>query len=279
MNRGGFVLLLTLLIMVSLSAVAGALVVSLTTDFRKISVQSADAKAFWLAEAGLEKAIWNLKTPTSGGGQGENWTTTGVTENLGGGSYAMVVQRWDFALAANGASASATSSNGTNTPAKAIDGNNVTFWESQNVPTPANPQNLIITFPYKLTLNKVHFLVSGSSSNRPRRFSLDASSDGINYTMVFNGLNKDSNGTNVTVVFSVASNPAAANVNFLRLHVERTGNTSSRVRIATFEALGSKITSTGTAGGQTRTIVRTVVADDGSPEKQKAYNEIDWKEI
>ena len=279
-RSSGFVLLLTLILMVSLSAIVGALIVSLTTDFRNAAVQANDAKALWLAEAGLQKAIWNLKTPSGSGGQGENWTTTGVTETLGDGSYTVVATRWDFALATNGASASATSTSGTNTPAKAIDGSNLTYWESQNVPTPALPQEITISFPYKLTLNKVRFLVpSGSTNNRPRRYSWQVSSDGTTYTTVFNMLGSNNSSTDVTNTFSVALNPAAANVNFLRLHVERTGTGSSHVRIATLEAIGSKITSTGTVNTQTRSIERTLVADDGSPENQKAYNEIDWKEI
>ena len=50
-------------------------------------------QAMWLAEAGMQKAIWNLMTPVASGGQGTNWTTTGTTESLGEGSYTMVVTR------------------------------------------------------------------------------------------------------------------------------------------------------------------------------------------
>ena len=52
-SKKGFVLLLTLLVMAALSGIAGALVTSLSTDLRSLSVQSSKAKAFWYAEAGI----------------------------------------------------------------------------------------------------------------------------------------------------------------------------------------------------------------------------------
>ena len=69
----------------------------------------------------------------------------------------MAVERWDFGLAAHGASASSSSAQGANAAANAIDGNDATYWESVNQPTPANPEEIIIAFPYALTINKVRF--------------------------------------------------------------------------------------------------------------------------
>jgi len=157
LNKKGFVLLLTLLIMASLAAITGALIFSLTTDFRQIGVRSKDAKALWLSEAGIEKATWYLKTPPARGGQGENWTTAGLAENLGDGNYLVKVDPWDFALSTNGSTASASSASFNSQPANAIDNNNQTYWESSTKPTVANPQTLTVQFSYPLVINKIKF--------------------------------------------------------------------------------------------------------------------------
>ncbi len=237
--------------------------------------EETDMKTFWLAEAGLQKGIWNLKTPTGSGGQGENWTTAGTTENLSGGSYTLVVARYDFALAANGATASASSSGGGTVPGNAIDGNDGTYWESGGNPSNSNPQDLIIQFPYTLTINKVRFLAP-TASTRPRDYEWAVSTDGSSYTTVVTVSNN--NVTDRTDTFS-----AQSNVNYLRLRTTQDGqNNPQRVRVSTLEAIGSKITSAGTvtATGQnyTRTVIQTVVTDDGSPQNQVAYYEPDWVE-
>ncbi len=242
-----------------------------------------DSKVFWLAEAGMQRAIWNLKTTAGGGGQGENWTTVGVTENLGDGSYTMVVAAWDFALSANGSTASATSSSSGNPASNAIDGNNTTtYWESNAEPTGGSPQDLIITFPYTLTINKVRF-IAPSSSTVPRDYQWAVSSNGVAYTNV--GAAGSNNATlDVTTTFSVAANPAAASVNYLRLRVTEDGNGNpKRVRVLTVEVAGRRVTSTGTvtASGNTytRAVRGTVVTDDASPQSQVAYKEPDWLEL
>ncbi len=233
--------------------------------------EETDARALWLAEAGSEKAIWYLMTPVGGGGRGENWTTAGTTENLGSGTYRMVVERWDFSLSANGSTASASSSNGANVPARAIDGNDVTFWESRNVPSVANPQFITITFPYTLTINKVRFLAS-TAANRPRDYTWQVSTDNVIYTTVVTVINNAL--TNVTNTFN-----AQSNVNYLRLRVTRPGSGGSRVRVATLEAIGSRVTSTGTVQSVSRTVRETVVADDGVPQNQVSFDERDWDEL
>lgn len=279
----GSILVLALALVILLVSLAGSFLYAAGIFVLNSGWEEADAKLLCLAEAGLQKGIWNLQTPVSGGGQGEGWTTAGTTENLGDGSYTMVVSRYDFALSSNGSTASATSSGSGHPASDAIDNSNSTYWQSGSVPTPSNPQELTITLPYTMTLNKVRFVVpSGSSSNRPRRYSWDVSSDNVTYTTVFDHTNTNNSSLDVTDTFSVADNPAAAEVRYLRLHVERTGSGSARVRIRTLEAIGAKITSTGTiaATGQnyTRTVVQTVVADDGSPESGVSYVQPDWSE-
>ena len=188
----------------------------------------------------------------------------------------MVVARQDFALAANGATASdnPAQTNSSIGPAKAIDGDNSTYWESLNNPSNVNPQSIIIAFPYPLTINKVRF-IAPTATNRPRNYTWAVSADGSSYTTVVTVTNNGS--TDVTDTFS-----AQSNVSYLRLSVTREGSGSNKIRVATLEAIGSKITSTGTvaATGQnyTRTVIQTVVADDGSPQNQVAYYEPDWSE-
>lgn len=276
-RQSGTALILTFIMLISLTAITIAFLYMTSVRVKVMGHDTASSRALWLAEAGLQKAIWNLMTPVGSGGQGESWITTGTTENLGDGNYAMAVERWDFALAANGSSASATSEQGSNTAANAIDGNDAAYWESVNQPTAANPEEIIITFLYALTLNKVRFLIPSASGHSPRNYSWQVSADGVNYTTVVNVTNNSS--ADVTDTFT-----AASNVKYLKLLVTSVGLVVPpqgipgvpRVRIATLEAIGSKITSTGTVSSLSRKIEQAVVADDATV---TAYNQKDWNEI
>lgn len=262
----GTVLLLTFIMMVSLTAITVSFLYMSSAQLKGSGYDVASSKALWLAEAGIQKAVWNLKTPIGSGGEGEDWTTSGSTENLGNGSYTMVVARWNFALEDNGASASATSEQGGNIAIKAIDGNDGTFWQG-DTPTVANPQDLIIIFPYRLTVNKVRFLAS-TSARRPKDYSWQVSTDGVNYTVVLNVTNNGS--LDVTDIFT-----AVANIKYLKLRITANAG-GSGVRVSTLEAIGSKITSTGSVASLNRKIEQTIVADDAT---QTAFDEIDWNEI
>lgn len=271
-SERGVVLISTFIVMVTLIAIAVAFMYMNSVQTLGVGAGIPDSKAIWLAEAGIQKAIWDLKTPTGSGGQGESWTTTGTTESLGSGSYTMVVTRWDFALSSNSSTASDSPAQTDSSvgPAKAIDGDDSTYWESKNKPSSGDPQDIIITFPYPLTLNKVRFLASASNP-RPKDYTWAVSSDGSTYTTVVTATNNSS--TDVTDTFT-----ASSNVSYLRLRTTKIGGGSTGVRIETLEAIGAKITSTGTVGSTTRTLSQTVVADDASPQSQVAYNEIDWTE-
>lgn len=276
-RQSGTALILTFIMLISLTAITIAFLYMTSVRVKVMGYDTASSQALWLAEAGLQKAIWNLMTPTAAGGQGEDWTTSGTAESLGAGSYTMVVARRDFALAANGSSASATSEQGANLAANAIDGNDAAYWESVNQPTASNPEEIIITFPYALTLNKVRFLIPSASDHSPRNYSWQVSADGVNYTTVVNVTNNSS--ADVTDTFT-----AASNVKYLKLQVTLVGIAVPpqgipgvpRVRIATLEAIGSKITSTGTVSSLSRKIEQAVVADDSTV---TAYNQKDWNEI
>ena len=275
--KKGTALLLTFIILTTLTAVVIAFLYLSSLRLKGSGYDISDSQALWLAEAGLQKAVWNLKTPVAGGGQGENWVSAGTTENLGSGSYVMVVSRWGFALAANGSSASSSSAQGVNVAANAIDGDDATYWESVNQPTPANPEEIIIAFPYTLIINKVRFLISAVSDMSPRNYTWEVSTDGVAYAIVVN-VNNNVN-PDVTDTFT-----AAANVNYLKLKVTSVGVVvpprgppgSPSVRIATLEAIGAKITSIGSVHEISRKIEQTVIADDAT---QTAFDEIDWNEI
>jgi hypothetical protein len=251
----GSVLIMALALVILLVSLVGGYLFTVGALVANSGWEETDAKTLWLAEAGLQKAIWNLKTPAGSGGQGEGWTTAGTTENLGDGTCTMVVERWDFALAANGAAASDNppQTSASKAPAKAIDGNASTYWESKNEPDEDDPQDLIVTFPYLLTINKVRF-IAANADRAPEDYTWDVSTDGITYTTA-----KTVNGNGSadrTDTFS-----AQSSVNYLRL---RTTDAEKKLRIKTLEAIGSKITSTGTltVTGQTytRTVSQTVVA-------------------
>lgn len=275
---------MTLAVMILLVTLIGSFLYAIGVFIKNSGWEETDAKVLWLAEAGLQKAIWYLMTPVASGGRGENWPASGtvtLTENLPdvNNTYTMAVTFWDFALAANGSTASANSSNGVNVPSRAIDGNNVTFWESQFNPGAGagsgngTPQFITITFPYTLTVNKVHF-IANTAATRPRDYSWQVSADNSSYTTVLSVVGNGA--TDVTDTFS-----AQSNVNYLRLRVTRSGG-GGHVRVSTLEVIGRKISSTGTVvtGGNTltRTVVQTVVTDDAAPQNQVAYYEPDWVE-
>ncbi len=274
-NKKGVILILTFVVMATLTVIVAAFLYMTSIQTRGAGYDIVSSKALWLAEAGIQKAIWNLKTPVASGGKGEDWITTGTTESLGDGNYNMVVKRWDFALAVNGASASGTYAEAGKEPAKAIDNNDATYWESAEKPKPGvgnfdKSPEIIITFPYVLIINKVRFLVpAGSSQQAPKDYTWDVSSNGVSYTTVASGNNN--NNIDVTDTFS-----AASNVKYLKLKVTKIVGGSDGIRIATLETIGAKITSTGTISPISRKVVRTAVADDAT---QTAFHQIDWNEI
>ncbi|MFH1615947.1 MAG: discoidin domain-containing protein [Planctomycetota bacterium] len=266
-NKGS-VLLFTLMVMIGLTSVVGAYLGFVRYSTKSTGAQITDSQAVYLAEAGLQKAIWNLMRTAANGGQGENWTTAGTTENLGEGGYTMVVERWDWALAANDATVSSDDSAVGQPATNANDGDDVTYWESDAKPQGPRPKSLTIAFPYALTINKVRFLAP-TSDNRPRDYKWQVSTDGSIYADAFDEVSGNGS-ADVTDTF-----PEQSNVTHMRLIVTKAGQPSSTVMVSTVEAIGSKITVTGTVGGNSRVIEETVAVDDASEE---AYDQIDWKE-
>lgn len=282
-NEKGVILLLTLLILIIISAVTVAFLYMTSIQTKTSAYDISRSQAFWLAEAGIQKAVWNLMTPAGSGGQGENWTTGGITENLGNGSYTYQVERWDWALQSNNAAASASSEKTGSEAVNANDGNDTTYWESITKPIPSNTAYIVIAFPYTVKLNKARFIVPASLAlQRPMDYQWEVSPDGIIYTTTLVVTNN--NDVDRTDEF----HPAQTNVNYLRLLVSNTGGggATAGVVVATLEAVGSKITSAGTVDGLNRRIEQTISVDDGTPTiydatvyTPTAYDQIDWREI
>ncbi|MFC1568260.1 hypothetical protein ACFL37_01015 [Candidatus Margulisiibacteriota bacterium] len=90
-TRQGFVLPVFLVLMVTLVAIVASLTYVSTVGVRQSGSRVERDKAFQIAEAGLNKAIWYLVTPVSEGGQGNDWRTEGVSEEFGNGSYTISV--------------------------------------------------------------------------------------------------------------------------------------------------------------------------------------------
>lgn len=286
MNERGVVLVLTLALLILLISLVGGFLFATGSLVLNGGWEETDTKILWLAEAGLQKAIWYLRTPPSGGGQGDLWpnsSTQTLTENLGDGSYTMVVEKWDFALSSNGSSVTAKSSNGSNIPSRAIDNSSATFWESGSTVTNSNAEWIRIALPYTLTVLRAQFIAQ-TSANRPENYTWEVSSDGSSWTVA-----KSVTGNSSTTRMDTFT--AQSNVNYVRLNVTNTGTNNRRVQIQTLEIIGAKITSTGTvvSGGNTltRSIVDTVVAMDGVTVPTNstvttpaaAYYEPDWVEL
>jgi hypothetical protein len=246
-----------------LTAIVVGFIYLTSTQLKGSGYDVASQKALWLAEAGIEKAIWYLKTAPASGGYGENWTTTDpLTESLGDGSYTLEVAAWDFALATNGAFAS-DSPTGTN-PTFVNDNNDSTYWESNGVPS-TTTQIITIQFPYPISINNASFVVP-TGGNAPNLFTFDVFTPATSsWTTVRN--------IRTTTKFLVKSG-----VTQLRLSITAGLTADQKVRVASINTTGMKITSTGTVSGVSRTIVQTVVVKQ-TTQTGYGYAEPDWNEI
>jgi hypothetical protein len=90
MSRKGS-LLFTFLVIMAVSAVLFSFLYVVIARTRDLPVKKASAKAFYIAEAGINKAIWYLATPAGDGGMGESWRTSGSTESFAEGAYSFSV--------------------------------------------------------------------------------------------------------------------------------------------------------------------------------------------
>ncbi len=100
-NQRGITLFFVFIFMITTALIVNAFLFLVHTNTKASGVKLRDNQALNYAEAGINKAIWNLKTPISGGGMGSAWRTDtytdpadtgGVTENIQAGNYTMWVQ-------------------------------------------------------------------------------------------------------------------------------------------------------------------------------------------
>jgi len=84
-------ILIVFIMLMGLALAVFSFVTIITTNIKQTGIETTQAQAFYLAEAGLNKAIWYLNTPTAQGGMGPSWRTTGLTESFGKGSYTISV--------------------------------------------------------------------------------------------------------------------------------------------------------------------------------------------
>jgi SepF-like predicted cell division protein (DUF552 family) len=89
--KKGYVLPLVFVLIIALVAIVGSITFITTSGLRNIGGKVDVQRAAYIAEAGLNKAIWYLSTPADEGGMGIAWRTEGVTEEFGGGSYTIKV--------------------------------------------------------------------------------------------------------------------------------------------------------------------------------------------
>lgn len=87
-NQKGMALLTTL-IFVFIMVTFGVALLTMTSNDSKLSTLQRDStRAFYLAEAGVDKALWNLNTSTDNGGEGLDWRTNDETGPLHEGTIA-----------------------------------------------------------------------------------------------------------------------------------------------------------------------------------------------
>src|SRR3989338_8829510 len=91
-NRKGNILLLTFILLTALGIIVGSLTYVVTVAIRKTGADVEYLKCLYYAEAGMNKALWNLKTPPYLGGSGNSWRTPGLTEDFGEGTYKIIVE-------------------------------------------------------------------------------------------------------------------------------------------------------------------------------------------
>ncbi len=91
-NRKGFMIPMAFILVVAMVVIVGSITIITTTGIRNISQRVEDEKALYIAEAGMNKAIWYLTNPPEEGGMGIDWRTSGVTEEFGGGSYTISIE-------------------------------------------------------------------------------------------------------------------------------------------------------------------------------------------
>jgi Tfp pilus assembly protein PilX len=82
-KESGFILILTLIFMVTLVVAVAAYISFLSSDMRNISFQVDSTKAFYIAEGGINKAVWYLDNTAPDGSIDGSWRTASYPEPFG----------------------------------------------------------------------------------------------------------------------------------------------------------------------------------------------------
>jgi len=91
-NRKGFMIPMFFILVIALAVMVGSITYLTVTGIRTLGPRVSEQKALYIAEAGVNKAVWYLTTPVGEGGRGSDWRTALTTEAFGGGSYTLAVE-------------------------------------------------------------------------------------------------------------------------------------------------------------------------------------------
>lgn len=253
-DKRGVVLIGTLIVLVTLTGMTLAFVAMTANEIKSSGAGLNDAKAFYIAEAGLAKARWALTTGAQTVGWGESDTALGdgtytvTTVDNGDGTYTItssgyipddttpVVQRRvqeksvPFSMGSPPnlsltATASASSVKGGNTADKAQDGDYNTKWQASGTPSAGSPEWLAMDFGSAVSLDRVVF--DEPSGNSITVYTLQHSSNGSTWTAVSNPV-ASVVGQTTTVDFDSTSD------RYLRIYI--TGSTRKDPAINEFES-------------------------------------------
>ncbi|MFC1559545.1 hypothetical protein ACFL4F_00390 [Candidatus Margulisiibacteriota bacterium] len=84
-------MLIIFILLVGLAVMVFSITTTITARVTESGYKKSRSQVFYIAEAGLNKAIWYLRTSVSDGGKGPLWRTPGTTEAFGKGSYTITV--------------------------------------------------------------------------------------------------------------------------------------------------------------------------------------------
>ena len=85
-------LLVAFIILIAMSAIVLSILSLVGIRVRESGVKVSEFDSFYVAEAGLNKAIWYLATPVAQGGKGTSWRDVSYYEPYGWGGYYLTVQ-------------------------------------------------------------------------------------------------------------------------------------------------------------------------------------------
>ncbi len=85
-------LLVTFILLIALSITVFSYLYLIGFRLKESGIRVSENQSFYAAEAGLNKAIWYLSTPTAQGGKGTSWRVTSSQEAFGRGKYYITVR-------------------------------------------------------------------------------------------------------------------------------------------------------------------------------------------